>query len=335
VEHCAKSTEVWRMKSLLIAVGLAALAATGASAQSPNPAAPSTKFVTLGTNGGPLSNPVRSEPANAILIGRDVYLVDVGDGACQQLAKAGIQLAQVHAVFISHLHFDHIGGLSALIGLRNQLGIPGVLSIYGPPGTKALVEGLVAATVPSAEAAYGFQGKPFADPASTVNVIEMVDGSTAQAGPIKVTARQNSHYSFVPGSDLDRRFKSLSFRFDAPGRSIAYTGDTGPSTALEELASGADLLVSEMIDLERILTPAQRSGLAANTSGQDMPRHLREHHITPDQVGEIAARAKVHSLVITHLVAPGATAAELMGYHASIAQHYSGPVMIANDLDVF
>lgn len=323
------------MKPWLIGVVFAAFAATDVSAQSPNPAAVSPKFVTLGTNGGPLSNAVRSEPANAILIGRDVYLVDVGDGACQQLAKAGIQVAQVNAVFISHLHFDHIGGLSALIGLRNQLGVPGVLSIYGPPGTKALVEGLTAATTPSAQAAYGFPDKPFADPASSVKVIEMLDGSTVQAGPIKVTARQNSHYSFAPGSDLDRHYKSLSYRFDAPGRSIAYTGDTGPSTAVEELASGADLLVSEMIDLDRIRTPVQGSRMPGNTSGQDMARHFREHHLTPDQVGEIAARAKVHSLVITHLAAPGATAADLMGYHAKIAQHYSGPVMIANDLEVF
>lgn len=322
------------MKALLVSVALSALAAAGVSAQSLN-SATSPKFVTLGTNGGPLSNPNRAEPANAILVGRDAYLVDVGDGACQQLAKAGIQLVQISAVFISHLHFDHVGGLSALIGLRNQLGIPGVLSIYGPPGTKALVAGLVAATVPSAQAAYGFPEKPFADPVSSVKVIEMVDGSTAVVGPVKVTARQNSHYSFVPGSELDRRYKSLSFRFDAPGRSIVYTGDTGPSTAVEELASGADLLVSEMIDLDRILTPAQRSTLAGNASGQDMPLHLREHHVTPDQVGEISARAKVHSLVITHLVAPGATAADLLTYHARIAQHYSGPVMIANDLDVF
>jgi ribonuclease BN (tRNA processing enzyme) len=227
------------------------------------------------------------------------------------------------------------GGLSALIGLRNQLGSVDVLTIYGPRGTKALVDGLVAATRPSAEAAYGFEGTPFADPVDTVTVVEMTDGSTATVGPMTVSARQNSHYSFAPGGDMDRRYQALSFRFDAPGRVIAYTGDTGPSAAVEELAAGADLLVAEMIDLDRILTPAQRTRLAANATGQDMPRHLTDHHITPDQVGEMAARAGVKSLVVTHLVAPGATTADLLRYNATIGRHYHGPVVIAADLDVF
>lgn len=323
------------MKRVIAAIGLAALAVGGASAQdSPGPPE-APKWVTLGTHGGPVSDRIRSEPANAILIGPDAYVVDVGDGTCEQLAKAGRSIGQVKAVFISHLHFDHIGGLGALVGLRNQLGVPGVLTIVGPRGTKALVKGLADATVPSAEAGYGFQDKPFVDPASQLEVVEMSDGDIVEVGPMKVTARQNTHYSFAPGSEMDERYQSLSFRFDAPGRSIAYTGDTGPSAAVNELASGVDLLVAEMIDLDSILTPAQRTRLAANATGQDMPRHLSEHHITPEQVGEMAAAANAASLVVTHLVTPGATATDLLRYHKAIGRHYSGPIVIANDLDVF
>src|SRR3546814_19231575 len=62
-------------------------------------------------------------------------------------------------------------------------------------------------------------------------------------GRVKVFAAENTHYqTFNAGRD-----KSFSYRFETPGRVIVFSGDTGPSEALTELARGADILVSEVI----------------------------------------------------------------------------------------
>ena len=97
---------------------------------------PAMRWTTLGTAGGPIPTPERAEPSNLLLAGDQQILVDTGDGTVNQLAKAGLNLAQVHTVFISHHHMDHTGGLAAVIGLRWMNNMPGKLTVYGPPGTR-------------------------------------------------------------------------------------------------------------------------------------------------------------------------------------------------------
>lgn len=314
-----------------IALGLATLlAVVGASAPG---AEPVDQFITLGTHGGPVSDKNRSEPANALVVGRAVYLVDAGDGAVQQLARAGISLAAVRAVFISHIHFDHTGGLFAVLGLRHQMGVSGKLTIYGPPGLKATVDGLLAAMVPEAESGYGVPGEDYVPPKDTVEVVEIRDGAKLKLDGCTVTAAENTHYSFPKGSDMDRRFASLSLRFDLPDRSIVYTGDTGPSDAVTRLASGADLLVSELIDPKFAETFVARGSPAQQKRAREMYEHLTTHHITPDQVGQMAAKAKVHRVVITHLVAGRNPDGDTAPYVAGVRKWFAGPVEIAADLN--
>lgn len=294
------------------------------------------RFITLGTMGGPIPDPQRSQPANVLVVGRDAYLIDAGDGAAEQLAKAGIRLPQVKAVVLSHLHFDHTGGLAAVLGLRFQTNVPGKLRIVGPPGTREMVAGLVASMKPAAEAGYGDPSAPKVDPADLVEVAEIGDGATFRLGTAEVTARQNTHYSFAPGSEQDLHFKSLSFRFDLPDRSIVYTGDTGPSRAVEELARGADLLVSEMIDVERtVANVRQNTPDMTPDNFRGLTWHLSHHHLTAEQVGVLAQAAGVKRVVVTHVVAPNASKAQLNGYVSQIAAHYGGPAEIADDLDAF
>ena len=135
-------------------------------------------WVTLGTIGGPLSSPARSQPANMLLYQDQVVLIDVGDGTVQQMAKSGVRVGQVNAVLLSHLHFDHTGGLGALLGLHYQNGAQNRLEIYGPPGTRALVAGLLASMKPAAVAGYGIPGAARTDPRSMVKVHELSDGET-------------------------------------------------------------------------------------------------------------------------------------------------------------
>jgi predicted metal-dependent RNase len=105
-------------------------------------------WTTLGTMSGPIASPNRSQPANLLWNNKHAILVDAGDGAAEQIAKAGHALIDVDAIILSHLHIDHTGGLSAIIGMRYQQHIPGALTIYGLPGTRQLVDGILASEKP-------------------------------------------------------------------------------------------------------------------------------------------------------------------------------------------
>lgn len=314
---------------------LTALAGLGSAAT----AAPAGHFewVTLGTQGGPIASLRRGEPANLLVRDGESYLVDAGDGAATRLLAAGSSYFALKGIFISHIHADHVGGLFAVLALRLQTRTVPPLTIYGPPGTRAIVDGLIAAMKPGAEAGFGMPGEVEISPATNLRVVELRGGDTVKLGAFSVTAAANSHYSFPPGSALAAHFQSLSFRFTLTDRSIVYTGDTGPSDAVERLAKGADLLVSEMVDLEAAEKLMAR--FSAHLSQEERDRsaaHLRLHHLTTEEVGKLAARAGVGKVVMTHIAGGGdPDPAAPARYIAEVQSRFHGPVALANDLDRF
>ena len=301
------------------------------------PQATAYEWVTLGTHGGPMPSLKRSQPANLLVRNGEAHLIDVGDGAASRMVAAGAGYPWLRSIFISHIHPDHIGGLFAVLSLRQQTRVTRPLTIYGPPGTREIVNGLVAALKPSAESGFGVPGEVPIKPGENLSVVELADGATAKLDGLTVKAAANSHYSFAPGSEQANRFKSLSYRFDLPGRSIVYTGDTGPSTAVEQLARGADVLVTEMIDLAATVENVKRRAAYVSPQEQEqMVKHLSTHHLTTDDVGKLAQRAGVKKVVVTHLAGGGANdpgAADR--YVAEIQRRFKGPVVVANDLDRF
>lgn len=287
---------------------------------------------TLGTAGGPVITVERSQSANLLELGDMLILVDVGSGTVERLAELGHRPLDIDMVFISHLHMDHYGGLHALIGLRWMLHSPVPLTVYGPPGTSEMVSGIVASLEPQARIGFGF-GEDDEPPSASVKVIEINDGAELQIGAMKVRAAANTHFvmgpNFGPTSPV-----SLSYRFDLPDRSFGYTGDTGPSDAVIELFRDVDVLVSEVIALEdvvgsiRIQHPEMPDHVAAN-----LAKHLAEHHLTPEAVGEIARRSGARSVVLTHLAIVGTTDDSAEKLIEGVGREYTGPVIVARDLE--
>jgi ribonuclease BN (tRNA processing enzyme) len=114
---------------------------------------------TMGTMGGPMPLKGRSQPADALVWPDEAWLVDCGDSAMGQLAEAGLGPRATAVVLFSHLHFDHTEGLAGVIGPRLETSAPGRLAIYGPPGTKALIDGIIGSMKPAAEAGFVPPGK--------------------------------------------------------------------------------------------------------------------------------------------------------------------------------
>lgn len=295
------------------------------------------RWVTLGTMGGPMPTADRHQPANLLFNGKDAHLIDAGDGAASAMVSAGAYYPMLRSIWISHLHFDHIGGLSAVLGLRLQTRTTTPLVIYGPPGIREVVSNLLAAMRPSAELGFGVPGEVALDPTIGIEIIELDDGVIVHRPEFTVTVARNCHYSFPLNSGKYKSFRSLSFRFQLADRTVAYTGDTGPCEPVYRLINGADLLVSEMIDVDDTLAKARRN--SPDLPPAEMAKieeHLRRHHLTTADIGGMASRAQIGAVVVTHIAGGGDRAGIANGRYASeIGEYFSGKVTIAADGDRF
>lgn len=298
------------------------------------------QVVTLGTGGGPSYRIKRAMSSNAVVIGDDVYIVDTGEGLLRQMSAAGLFVDQVKAAFITHHHFDHNGDLGPLLAFRWIASAHSPLPVIGPPMTVQMVRDQSSA-YRAIELAPITIGGPDAPPiAATVAARDLPADLLEPAvvyrdSNVKVTAVLNDHYHYTPGSDAARLSRSYAFRFDTPARSIVFTGDTGPSARVAALARGADLLVSEVIDLARIEQQWRESGKADPKYVDGLIAHLREDHLTPEDVGRLAQQAGVKEVVLTHIVPGWDEETDFSVYTKGVERHFKGRVRIASDLDRF
>ena len=293
-----------------------------------------TRLITLGTSAGPPPRAHRAQSSNLLTVNATHYVIDAGDGVARRVAKAGVNVREIGTVFITHHHDDHTAGLGTLLSVAWDQNRTKPIDVYGPPRTVDLVKAAVQYFTISAEIR-------IADGGRTVPIAQVFFGHDVgtgvvyQGANVKVTAVENSHFDFHEGP-ASGKHKSYSYRFETPDRVIVFTGDTGPSDAVTELAKSADLLVSETSSCQgRMQEMVDDGRWQAMTSSEQaaITRQMTQGHMTLDEIGKMAASADVKTVVLSHLTHK--RDGDYTPWAEEVKKHFSGQVLIAKDLMEF
>ncbi|ATL68174.1 MBL fold metallo-hydrolase [Nocardia terpenica] len=332
--------------------GLAAATGPAAAAAPRNASrpAPANALITLGTAAGP---PIgdRAGFGTALTIGdgpdAQIYMVDCGRGTVPQFQHAGLDIHRLRALFITHLHIDHIVDYPSLLlgywwggqtdrplqvygpgsagGLQPGpdpaapiVGGIGAVDIGGEPGLTALTDHILAGYAYGVNVHIRSLHQPDIRQLIQAREIALPPGSNfthpaprMSPFPVYRDDKVTVTATLVPHHNV---YPSFAFRFDLTGGpSITFSGDTVKSDNLIELASGTDILIHEAI-----LEHEDNYSRASHTSAED--------------VGTVATAAEANHLILSHYY--GAPPDDPR-WPNLIRRHYRGRLDIARDGDVF
>ena len=290
-----------------------------------------TQLVLLGTQGGPGVTANRNQASNAVIVDGRPYLVDCGYGALKSAVQAGLTLAGISNVFITHLHDDHTADIAALLALKwTGTQNPGEATIHGPYGTAAMVEAAIAFSRANVEIRKVDEGRTV-DPKTIFRGRDLNAPKITEVfkdDRVTVLAVENAHFPDRAKAKMD--YRSFAYRFNTANRSIVFSGDTAYSENLIELAREADLFVCEVLGTANGPNANARGAAPASNNTESIARHVRETHSTPEEVGKMAAAARVKTVVLTHQVG-GARGGNNDPYTADIKKVFSGDVVVGAD----
>lgn len=280
------------------------------------------KITLLGT-GTPAPSLERQSSGYLLEIGDDVIVMDHGPGAAHRLLETGCHPTKVTHAFISHLHYDHIMDYPRLILQRWDVGANKIpeLKVYGPKPIAELTdkaigpEGLFGLDIESRVThqasldVYTSRGGVLPRPKPAPVVTEVEPGDVIEGNGWRVVVGEAQHFQPI--------LECVGYRWETPEGVLVYSGDSGGvPDSMVELSKDADMLI-HMCHFASGMepTPAYR-----DASGSHM------------DIAEIARRANVKTVVLTHFIhlldRPGVLE-QLVGEMKTV---FDGNIVIGRDL---
>jgi len=304
--------------------------------QSPGGAQPDTGMLTDGQlhvvligTGSPLPDATRAQACTAIIAGGEFVLVDTGSGSWRKVAMTNLPAQNLSAVLLTHFHSDHIGDLGEALVQSWVAGRSHKLNVYGPPGVEQVVAGFAQAY--SLDTDYRVlhhsdEFMPRAAAGATAQTVKLKSDQEAalvfERNGLKVTAFKVEHAPANP---------AYGYRFEYRSRVVVVSGDTAKSANLERNATGADLLIHDVIAKNLLQLAAANLEQAGNKRRAKMARDIVTYHASPLEVAAIAASAKVETLVFTHLVPAPNTPQIEQAFTRGVSDIFKGKVVLGTD----
>ena len=208
-------------------------------------------------------------------------LFDCGRAVLMRLRGANSGPVQLHTVFITHLHSDHITDLNDVITMHWAMNLaPKTLPIVGPPGTQAFVDDTL--SMLSEDIRWRLEHHEDLTWEPDIAVTEIETGVAFEHSGVRVTCARTKH----PPVE-----QTIGFRVEHEGKSVVIGGDSLPCDGLDELCAGADMYVQTVLRRQIIeQIPAQRL------------REILNYHSSTEDAARTAARGGVKTLVYTHMM---------------------------------
>ena len=247
--------------------------------------------VTILGSGTCVPSLIRSSCSVLMAVGDSKLLFDTGPGTMRRLLEAGTAIFDISHIFYSHFHPDHSGEFVPLLFATkypNKQQRKNTLTVTAGTGFLNFYENL--------KSVYG-QWIELEPGVLTLMELDHQKPDSNQFGDFTVESAPMAHNE-----------ESIAFRINSPeGRSAVYSGDTDFNENLIELARDADLLICESA----------------------LPDDMRVNgHLTPSLAGEIATRAGVRKLVLTHFYPE----CDQVDIEQECRKTYDGPLILAEDL---